>query len=60
MEKRSPLNKGRSLARNRRKQERHKDNITYRSGLHVQKASAGSSEKANEIQKQIDEISKRK
>lgn len=59
MEKRSPLNTGRSLARNRRKQARSAENNRYRAGLHSQKAVAGNSDKANEIQKQIDQISRR-
>lgn len=56
MEKRSPLNKGRSLARNRRKQARHAENVAYRASLHQQKARGD----AAAIQNQIDQISKRK
>jgi len=58
MEKRSPLNIGRSLARNRRKQARSAENVEYRASLHRQKVSSPS--KANEIQMQLDEIRKRK
>jgi hypothetical protein len=58
MEKRSPLNTGRTLARNRRKQLRTKENREYRASLHAQKANANS-QNADTIQRQIDQISKR-
>lgn len=59
MDKRSPLNTGRTLARNRRKQARTKENREYRAGLHAQKSTANA-HNADTIQRQIDEISKRK
>lgn len=59
MDKRSPLNKGRTTARNRRKQLRGVENRTLRSSLHAQKAVAVGADKAAEIQKLIDHISKR-
>lgn len=58
-DKRSPLNKGRTTARNRRKQARGAENRTLRSSLHAQKAVAGGADKAAEIQKLIDHISQR-
>lgn len=57
MDKRSPLNTGRTLARNRRKQARHVENVAYRSALHMEKVRASD---PNATQKKIDEISKRK
>lgn len=54
---RSPLNIGRSLERNKRKQARTAENREYRASLHQQKVSARGD--ANTIQGQIDQISLR-
>lgn len=54
--KKSPLNKGRSLERNRRKQARGKENREYRAGLHREKASGRD---RAEVQGRIDQISRR-
>lgn len=56
---RSPLNIGRSLERNVRKQARTAENNKYRADLHRQKVNARNPEDANRIQGQINEISKR-
>lgn len=58
--KRSPLNIGRTKARNARKQERHRENVAYRASLHAQKAADPGGVKAAVIQGQIDAISQRK
>lgn len=51
---RSPLNIGRSTERNKRKQQRHADNVAQRADLHRQKI------RDSGVQKHIDEMSKRK
>ena len=50
---RSPLNVGRSTERNRRKQQRHAENVAQRADLHRQKIRNSS------VQRHIDEMSKR-
>lgn len=52
--KRSPLNIGRSTERNRRKQQRHAENVALRADLHRQKI------RDRSVQRHIDEIGKRK
>ena len=52
--KRSPLNIGRSTERNKRKQQRHAENVALRADLHRQKIRDSS------VQRHIDEIGKRK
>jgi hypothetical protein len=52
--KRSPLNIGRSTERNKRKQQRHAENVAQRADLHRQKI------RDSKMQSHIDEISKRK
>lgn len=59
MTQRSPLNIGRTIDRNRRKQSRSRENSEYRASLHRQKSSADSVRKA-QIQGDIDQISLRK
>lgn len=56
-QKRSPLNKGRTTARNRRRQEKSAKNNLERANLHRRKASAKNTEEANNIQKDIDKMS---
>ena len=56
---RSPLNIGRSTARNTRKQARVAENNKYRADLNKQKANARSMDEANKIQGQIDQIRQR-
>lgn len=56
MTERSPLNTGRTPARNKRKQERSKENRELRADLHRQKLRGD----ANATQVHIDAISKRK
>lgn len=51
--KRSPLNIGRSTERNKRKQQRHADNVAQRADLHRQKI------RDSGVQKHIDMMSKR-
>ena len=51
---RSPLNIGRSTDRNRRKQQRHAENVSQRADLHRQKV------RDSGVQRHIDEMSKRK
>ena len=51
---RSPLNVGRSTERNKRKQQRHAENVALRSSLHQQKL------RDSTVQRHIDEMSKRK
>lgn len=51
---RSPLNVGRSLERNQRKQRRHAENVALRASLHQQKL------RDPMTQRHIDEIGKRK
>lgn len=51
--KRSPLNIGRSTERNKRKQQRHAENVALRASLHQQKI------RDSKMQSHIDEISKR-
>jgi len=58
MEKRSPLNIGRSRERNTRKQARHTENVAYRASLHREKDSADFVKK-DLVQRNIDAISKR-
>lgn len=58
MTTRSPLNIGRTIERNRRKQARSKENAEYRASLHRQKSLADSVRKA-QIQGDIDQISLR-
>jgi len=55
--KRSPLNIGRSLERNKRKQARTAENRAYRASLHQQKCNGRGNEHV--IQGQIDQISLR-
>lgn len=52
--KRSPLNIGRSTERNKRKQQRHAENVALRADLHRQKIRDSS------VQRHIEEIGKRK
>lgn len=56
---RSPLNVGRSTARNKRKSLRSKENAEYRAQLQRQKDNSDAVKK-DMIQSQINEISKRK
>lgn len=58
MTTRSPLNIGRTIERNRRKQARSRENVEYRAGLHRQKSSADAVRKV-QIQGDIDQISLR-
>ena len=51
---RSPLNIGRTTERNRRKQQRHTENVAQRADLHRQKI------RDSKMQSHIDEMSKRK
>jgi hypothetical protein len=57
---RSPLNVGRSLERNKRKQIRSRENVEYRRSLHQQKETRGNPNDRNTVQDQINEISKRR
>ena len=51
---RSPLNIGRSSERNKRKQQRHAENVALRASLHQQRV------RDSKVQGYIDDISKRK
>lgn len=57
MEKRSPLNKGRTTARNRRKQEKGALNRETRAGLHKAKVQTSDPNKVASIQSEIDRLS---